>query len=69
MPTYNYRCTNPDCLHEAERFHGINHHADLTCPHCEYPMKKLMSAPDFRFENPRGTFGITHGDGRKEKAT
>lgn len=62
MPTYNYRCVNPDCLHEIERFHGINGHPDQECPICGARMKKLVGAPPHKFMNKRGTMGVTtHG--------
>lgn len=62
MPTYTYRCTNPDCLEEVDRFHGMNNAPDCYCEACGYPMKKLMGAPPHKFKNPRGTMGVTtHG--------
>lgn len=68
MPTYGYRCTNPDCLHEEDMFHGINDRGTPRCELCDYPMKRLVSAVPHKFLNPRGTMGIIDhsGSGRKD---
>jgi putative FmdB family regulatory protein len=67
MPTYTYRCTNPDCLHESDHFHGINKGGAVHCTKCNYPMKKLLSPTDFVFKQKRGTMGVTtHGKPGKE---
>lgn len=58
MPTYGYRCTNPDCLYEHDYFHGINEGGTPECPLCGSTMKRLMSAAPHKFLNPRGTMGI-----------
>lgn len=62
MPTYDYRCTNPDCLHEQVEFHGIRESGAPTCDSCGYPMKKLMSPVPHKFNQKRGTMGVSHGD-------
>ena len=67
MPTYNYRCTNPDCQAEHEFFHGINEGGSPVCDTCGYPMKRLLSAAPHKFMNPRGTMGIiSSNSGRRE---
>lgn len=58
MPTYGYRCTNPDCLYEQDFFQSTNERGIPQCPHCERPMKRLVSAVPHKFMNPRGTMGI-----------
>ena len=65
MPTYNYRCTNPDCLKEHEFFHSIQERGTPSCPNCGYPMNKLVGAPPFRFKNPRGTMGVISNKGSR----
>ena len=66
MPTYSYRCTNPDCLHEQDFFHGINEGGAPLCSECEQPMKRLLSAAPHRFMNPRGTMGVISGGKRSD---
>ena len=69
MPFYNYRCTNQDCQAETEVLHSMAGSCAVGCPSCGYPMKKLMSAVDFKFQDPRGTLKIRHGSGKSEKFT
>ena len=59
MPTYGYRCTNPDCLQEQDFFHGINEMGSPRCPDCGYPMKRLLSSVPHKFKQKRGTMGVT----------
>ena len=66
MPTYSYRCTNPDCLHEQDFFHGINEGGTPLCAMCEQPMKRLLSAAPHKFMNPRGTMGVISGGKRSD---
>lgn len=67
MPTYDYRCTNPDCLHEQTEFHGINESGSVVCAECGHPMKKLLSAAPHKFMQKRGTMGIIDsGSGKRE---
>ncbi len=63
MPTYTYRCTNPDCLHETDLFHSISGTPSVTCDQCDYPMKKLVGAPPHKFKQKRGTMGVTTNKG------
>jgi putative FmdB family regulatory protein len=66
MPTYAYRCTNPDCLHEQDFFHGINEGGAPLCSQCGQPMKRLLSAAPHKFMNPRGTMGVISGGKRSD---
>jgi putative FmdB family regulatory protein len=34
MPTYEYLCSNPDCIGEFEEFHSITTKLE-ECPHCK----------------------------------
>lgn len=65
MPTYTYRCTNPDCGHEADEFHSINGNPSLRCELCDTPMKKLVGAPPHRFKQSRGTIGVINNRGAR----
>lgn len=43
MPTYAYRCTNPDCAHTFDVVQGF-HDAPVTeCPVCGQPVRKVFS--------------------------
>lgn len=63
MPTYDYRCVNPDCLYEIEMFHPIDGTVDHECPYCDSCMKKLVGAPSHRFAQKRGTMGVSTNRG------
>lgn len=63
MPTYTYRCTNPDCLEEVDVFHSITGSPSYMCEDCGQPMKKLVSAPPHKFKQKRGTMGVTTNRG------
>lgn len=63
MPTYTYRCTDPDCGHEQDVFHSINGGPSQTCEVCDRPMKKLVGAPPHRFAQKRGTMGVVTNRG------
>ena len=67
MPVYGYRCTNQDCQHEANHYHGMNESPNYRCEHCDYTMKRLVSGVAFRFSNPRGTMGIRTNGGSSPK--
>ena len=63
MPTYTYRCTNPDCLYEQDVFHSIHGGGSYVCPLCDSTMGKLVGTPPHRFKQKRGTMGITTNRG------
>jgi putative FmdB family regulatory protein len=43
MPTYDYECTEEDCQHAFEEFHGINVKRSR-CPKCGGKVNKLIGA-------------------------
>ena len=42
MPTYEYKCSN--CGHRFEEFMAISDNHQITCPICNAPSKRLISA-------------------------
>lgn len=48
MPTYEYRCKNPECGHEWEQEQRITDPKRTTCPKCEKETaERLISASGF----------------------
>ena len=71
MPHYKYRC--PECGHELEVFHWINHKGDIMCPECKtfwepHTNKLLLPTQGYKFKSRKG---LTHrpAGGSIEKIT
>jgi len=48
MPIYEYQCQ--DCGKRTEALQKIGAAPLTTCPHCNGPLKKLISSPAFQFK-------------------
>jgi putative FmdB family regulatory protein len=48
MPIYEYQCQ--DCGQRTEALQRMSDPPLTTCPHCNGPLKKLISAPAFQFK-------------------
>lgn len=48
MPIYEYQCIT--CEHRFERLQKINDEPVEVCPECGEKVRKLLSAPAFRFK-------------------
>jgi putative FmdB family regulatory protein len=43
MPTYAYRCTNPECAHTFDVVQAFTDDAITECPECGQPVRKVFS--------------------------
>jgi len=48
MPLYEYLCES--CGRRTEALQRLDEPPLTTCPHCEGPLRKLLSAPAFQFK-------------------
>lgn len=48
MPIYEYQCL--ECGKRIEAIQRMSDPPLATCPHCDGPLKKLISAPAFQFK-------------------
>jgi putative FmdB family regulatory protein len=68
VPSYDYKCD--ECGYTVTNHHSINYEGGYVCPECNFPMRKLISAPVAHFKGggwggsyPKRTYKTTtHAD-------
>lgn len=65
MPTYAYRCTNPECAHTFDVVQAFTDDALTECPVCGQPVRKVFSPVGVVFKGS----GFYRNDARGTTAT